>query len=80
MTNDRILSSQARQGKNDFNRIGYGGPCPPPGKPHRYYFRLYALNSNVQLEAGATRKDLLAAIEGHVIGEGALMGRYQRAA
>lgn len=78
LTTDRILSSEARQGKNDFGRIGYGGPCPPPGKPHRYFFRIYALDTTIRLEAGATRKDLLAAMEGHVIGHGELMGRYGR--
>jgi hypothetical protein len=78
LTNDRILSSEARQGKNDSGRIGYGGPCPPPGKPHRYFFRIYALNTTIQLEPGATRKDLLAAIEGHIVGQGELMGRYGR--
>ncbi len=78
LTNDRILSREARQGKNDFGRIGYGGPCPPPGKPHRYYFRIYALDTTLQLEPGATRKDLLAAMSGHIIGQGELMGRYGR--
>jgi len=78
VTTDRILSTDARQGKNDFGKFGYGGPCPPPGKPHRYYYRLYALDHKIPLDPGATRKDLLAAMEGHVIGEGALMGRYGR--
>jgi Raf kinase inhibitor-like YbhB/YbcL family protein len=78
VTNGRILSTEARQGKNDFGNIGYGGPCPPPGKPHRYYFKLYALNVKLDLGPGATRKELLKAMEGHIIGLGELMGRYGR--
>jgi Raf kinase inhibitor-like YbhB/YbcL family protein len=68
----------ARQGKNDFGKLGYGGPAPPKGKPHRYYFKLYALDSMLELPAGATKEKLLAAMEGHVVAEGQLMGRYQR--
>jgi Raf kinase inhibitor-like YbhB/YbcL family protein len=68
----------ARQGLNDFKRLGYGGPCPPPGKPHRYFFKLYALDAGMALEPGVTKKELLQAMEGHVIGEGRLMGTYQR--
>lgn len=68
----------ARQGTNDFRRTGYGGPCPPPGKPHRYYFRLYALDVAPDLEPGATKRDLLRAMEGHVLAHGELMGRYER--
>jgi len=69
---------EARQGKNDFGTIGYGGPCPPSGT-HRYFFRLYALNSRLELGSAATRADVLKAIEGHVLAEGKLMGKYQRA-
>ena len=72
------LPNGARQGVNDFNRPGYGGPCPPPGKPHRYFFKLYALDRMLDLKPGATKKDLLKAMEGHVLGEGQLMGMYQR--
>jgi len=72
------LPDGSRQGTNDFKRIGYGGPCPPPGKPHRYFFKLYALDSEIDLEPGATKKQLLSAMQGHVIGEGRLMGTYQR--
>jgi hypothetical protein len=67
-----------RQGTNDFKRIGYGGPCPPPGAPHRYFFRLYALDQAVDLPAGATKADLLKAIEGHTVSQTELMGRYAR--
>jgi Raf kinase inhibitor-like YbhB/YbcL family protein len=73
------LPSGARQGINDFHRVGYGGPCPPPGKPHRYFFKLYALDQVPGLKAGATKKELLKAMEGHVLAEAQLMGTYQRA-
>jgi Raf kinase inhibitor-like YbhB/YbcL family protein len=66
------------QGQNDFGRIGYGGPCPPRGKPHRYFFRLYALDAVPGLGPGATRKALLKAIEGHVLAQAELMGSYGR--
>jgi Raf kinase inhibitor-like YbhB/YbcL family protein len=72
------LSNNAKQGKNDFQKIGYGGPAPPPGKPHRYYFKLYALDIDPGLKAGATKQELLHAMKGHVLGEGQLMGTYQR--
>ena len=66
------------QGRNDFGRTGYGGPCPPRGNPHRYFFKLYALDTDLQLPPGATKQDLLRAMEGHIIAEGQLMGTYQR--
>jgi Raf kinase inhibitor-like YbhB/YbcL family protein len=72
------LSTGARQGKNDFGKLGYGGPAPPPGKPHRYYFKLYALDTLLDLPAGATRAQLLQAMKGHILAEGQLMGRYGR--
>ncbi len=72
------LSNGTRQGRNDFGRIGYGGPCPPPGKPHRYFFKLYALDTEVGLEAGATKAEVEQAIEGHVLAKAELMGRYGR--
>ena len=59
------LPSGARQGVSDFGRTGYGGPCPPRGGPHRYYFKLYALDAEVQVGAGATKSGLLDAMEGH---------------
>jgi Raf kinase inhibitor-like YbhB/YbcL family protein len=68
----------AKQGVNDFRRTGYGGPCPPPGGPHRYFFKLYALDIEPGLPAGASKADLLRAMEGRVLGEGQLMGLYQR--
>ncbi len=71
-------SGGARQGKNDFKRIGYGGPCPPGGSPHRYFFRLYALDTELSLDGGATKASLLKAMEGHVMGAGQMMGTYER--
>jgi Raf kinase inhibitor-like YbhB/YbcL family protein len=68
----------SRQGTNDFKKIGYGGPCPPPGKPHRYFFKLYALDSKLNLKPGATKKDLERAMQGHILARGEYMGRYSR--
>lgn len=72
------LPTGARQGMNDFGRIGYGGPCPPPGSPHRYYFRLFALGTRPTLRAGARRADLDRAMRGHVLATAEVFGRYQR--
>jgi Raf kinase inhibitor-like YbhB/YbcL family protein len=69
--------ASARQGVNDFGKVGYGGPCPPGGT-HRYFFRLYALDRELDLPRGATRADVLRAIEGHIVAEGRLVGRYAR--
>jgi Raf kinase inhibitor-like YbhB/YbcL family protein len=74
---ERDLESEAKQGMNDFRKIGYGGPCPPGGT-HRYFFKLYALDAEVDLESGATKSDLLRAMEGHILAESQLMGKYQR--
>jgi Raf kinase inhibitor-like YbhB/YbcL family protein len=65
------------QGSNSWNRVGYGGPCPPSGS-HRYFFKLYALDAPLDLRAGATKDDLLAAMDGHILALGELMGTYQR--
>ncbi len=73
-----ITPQGAKQGVNDFRRTGYGGPCPPPGGPHRYFFKLYALDIEPGLPPGASKADLLRVVEGHTLGEGTLMGRYQR--
>ena len=74
------LASGAQQGKNDFHRVGYGGPCPPPGHGyHRYFFKLYALDSMLGLKAGtATKLNVLRAIDGHVLMETKMMGKYKR--
>ena len=66
------------QGVNDFRNVGYGGPCPPPGKPHRYFFKLYALGTQVDLAPRATKRELERAMEGHVLAEAELMGMYAR--
>jgi Raf kinase inhibitor-like YbhB/YbcL family protein len=66
------------QGRNDFKRLGYSGPCPPPKQEHRYFFRLSALDAKLQLEAGATKFEFDRAIEGHILASGHLMGTYQR--
>ena len=68
----------SRQGRNDFKKIGYGGPCPPSGPPHRYFFRLYALDAPTGLEPGATRAELAKAVAPHTRGTAELMGRYGR--
>ncbi len=68
------------QGRNDFDNIGYGGPCPSDGKAHRYVVRLYALDKRLELAPGKRREEVLEAIEGHVIDEAELMGRYMRLA
>ena len=73
------LSSGARQGLNDFRRVGYGGPLPPPGKPHRYFFKLYALDAELPLKPRATKLELLRAMEGHILAEAQMIGTYQRA-
>lgn len=64
-------------GNNSWGRTGYGGPCPPSGT-HRYFFTVYALDTELGLPSGATKADVIAALEGHVIGEATLMGRYSR--
>jgi Raf kinase inhibitor-like YbhB/YbcL family protein len=65
------------QGRTDFGNTGYGGPCPPPGRPHRYRFRLYALDGLIDLGPGATKQQVLDAIEGHILGQTQLVGTYQ---
>jgi Raf kinase inhibitor-like YbhB/YbcL family protein len=66
------------EGRNDFRRTGYGGPCPPPGKPHRYFFKLYALRSPLTLKAGASKADVERATNGLVLSEAQLIGTYGR--
>jgi len=71
------LKGGGAQGKNDFGKIGYGGPCPPSGT-HRYFFKFYALDSELTLKPGATRAEVEQAMEGHIIGRAQLMGTYRR--
>lgn len=72
------LPDGSRQGRNDFGKLGYGGPCPPAGKPHRYVFTLYALDRELNLEPGATRSQVESAFDGHVIAQSELTARYGR--
>jgi Raf kinase inhibitor-like YbhB/YbcL family protein len=74
------LPSGARQGRNSFGKTGYGGPCPPPGPAHRYYFKLYALDTELHLKAGATRAQVDGSMRGHILRLAELMGRYRRQA
>lgn len=66
------------QGRNDFGKPGYGGPCPPKGKPHRYFFKIYALERLLNLKPGATKADLEKAMQGHILAKGQLIGTYSR--
>jgi Raf kinase inhibitor-like YbhB/YbcL family protein len=72
-----VLPDGAKQGKNDFGKIGYGGPAPPSGT-HRYYFKLYALDTQLKCESIITKKELLAEMEGHILAEAQTIGTYQR--
>jgi len=74
----QYVAGGAKQGLNDFKHLGYGGPCPPPGKAHRYFFRLYALDCLLDAKPGLTRAALDAAMTGHVLSSGELIGLYQR--
>ncbi len=67
------------EGTNSFGRFGYGGPCPPPGKPHHYVFRLYALNVRLDLPTGAGRRQLESAMNSHLLAQGQIVGIYRRA-
>ena len=71
------LDNGAKHGTNDFRKLSYGGPCPPGGT-HRYYFKLYALDAEIPSEAGITKAQLLKEMEGHILAEGQLLGRYKR--
>ena len=74
---DPDLPNGSRQGITDFRRPGYGGPCPPSGT-HRYYFKIYALDTKLDLAGRSTKADLLKAMQGHILAEGQLMGKYKR--
>jgi hypothetical protein len=76
---DASLAIGAKQGVNDFGQVGYGGPCPPRGKPHRYFFTLRALDTpSLNLLPKAKKSDVEHAMKGHMLGEAKLMGIYQR--
>jgi len=72
------LENGAVQGKNGFGKLGYAGPCPPRGSPHHYRFTIYALDAVLDLKPGASKKDLLKAMEEHILAQGQLIGIYQR--
>ena len=76
--NEGILADGSKQGKNDFGTVGYGGPMPPAGKPHRYFFKLYALDEKLDLAPGLSKDELVKAIKAHVLAEAQLMGLYKR--
>jgi len=78
MPHEAALSGGAGQGTNDFRKVGYGGPSPPPGKPHHYFFKLFALDQRMDPPASTTRDKLLSAMKGHILAEGQLMGKYGR--
>ena len=67
-----------KEGKNGFGSQGYRGPCPPKGKPHRYFFKVYALDEMLNLPEGSSRQQLESAMEGHILGKAELIGLYQR--
>ena len=75
---NKTLDDSSLQGKNDFGRIGYNGPCPPPGKPHRYFFKVYALDTTPNLKRGATKSQLETAMSGHILAQGEMVGKYGR--
>jgi Raf kinase inhibitor-like YbhB/YbcL family protein len=75
---NQTLNDGSMQGMTDFGQPGYGGPCPPPGKPHRYYFKLYALDTKLNLPPGASKSQVESAMKGHILAKGELMGKYQR--
>jgi Raf kinase inhibitor-like YbhB/YbcL family protein len=72
------LDDGTRQGLNSFHKVGYNGPCPPGGKTHRYFFRLYALDGKLELASSASRADLDAAMKGHVLGQAEYMGTFHK--
>ncbi len=73
-----ILPPAIKQGKNDFGNQNYGGPMPPPGKPHRYFFKIFALDTQLNLPAGLTKKDLLTEMQEHIIAKDEIIGLYKR--
>ena len=77
-SSQKIANDYMTQGINDFGKVGYGGPCPPHGPAHRYFFKLYALDRLTGLQPGATKQELLRAIKGHTLGQVSLVGIYKR--
>ncbi|MGH9588896.1 MAG: YbhB/YbcL family Raf kinase inhibitor-like protein, partial [Terracidiphilus sp.] len=77
-SNDGAMPPGSAEGLNGFRKMGYGGPCPPEGKPHHYLFLLYALDTNLRLPAGATREQVQSAMRSHIVATGGLAGTYGR--
>lgn len=77
ISQEKTIKNGGAQGKNDFNKLGYGGPCPPSGT-HRYIFQIYALDKKLNLPPGASKAQLIGAMDGHILAKGELIGRYQR--
>ena len=75
---EKVLPDGAIQGMTDFGRVGYGGPMPPPGSAHRYFFKLYALDCVVDLAPAATKSELVSAMKGHILAQTELVGLYKR--
>ena len=73
-----VVLNGAKQGRNDFKQIGYRGPCPPPGGAHRYYFKIYALDRQLSLEAAAPKNEVEKAMNDHILAVRKLMGMYER--
>lgn len=78
VSTDEVLPDGTKQGINDFGNIGYGGPCPPPGPAHRYFFKLYALDTMLNLKPGIKKGVLLNAMKGHILDVAELIGRFKR--
>ena len=75
---DSALAGGSKQGLNSWPHVGYGGPCPPPGKPHRYYFKLYALDAMLALPLETNKAQLMEAMKDHILAEAQVMGTYGR--
>jgi Raf kinase inhibitor-like YbhB/YbcL family protein len=73
---EREVLDGARQGSNSFKKLGYGGPNPPPGKPHRYIFTIFALDTQLELQPGVAKQEVEKAMKGHILAEGKLMGKF----
>lgn len=73
-----VLDDGSLQGKNDFGKTGYNGPCPPPGKPHRFFFRIFALDTRLNLKSGVTGSQVEAAMSGHILARGEMIGKFGR--
>lgn len=72
------LPDGSKQGRNDFRRVGYNGPCPPAGKPHRYFFKVYALDQKLNIKPGAARNEIEKSMRGHILAQGEYTGTYKR--